>query len=126
MLVIFAAEIVDDVGQSLPFVISIVSRFYVRLNKSTNIHLFRYHGRPPSAAPATGSIHRYLWEQEEYLSSLFGGKPIEKKGSHPSANDRKQKMDQNNSKLDDQKSGNGVISNEKPTVGKENENFFNF
>ncbi|KAG4079658.1 hypothetical protein HA402_010438 [Bradysia odoriphaga] len=34
-----------------------------------------YHGRPPSAAPATGSIHRYLWEQEEYLSALFGDKP---------------------------------------------------
>lgn len=36
-----------------------------------------YHGRGTAAAPATGSKHQYLKEQEEYLEGLFGAPSVD-------------------------------------------------
>lgn len=122
-MVILAAEIVNATGESLPFVFSFFRNVFAFPTK-LYLSIHRYHGRPPSAAPATGSVHRYLWEQEEYLSSLFGPKPepaTPKKFGHDkpgNADESKGKVKADEKKLD--------------TVGEgkqqkiEKENFFNF
>lgn len=129
MLVVFATEIVDATGKPL----SIVSFYFFLSNKLTrliifNKILFRYHGRPPSAAPATGSIHRYLWEQEEYLSSLFGSKPNITKAVDGSPGDRNHEIDHSktNEQSDNKTANVRGVSEEKPNVGKGNDNFFEF
>lgn len=43
-----------------------------RMSLALQSRCLYYHGRGAAAAPATGSKHQYLKEQEEYLEGLFG------------------------------------------------------
>lgn len=130
LLVVFATKIIDALGKSLSFVRRRKNLLLFHSPEILNqLQQFRYHGRPPSAAPATGSIHRFLWEQEEYLSSLFGSKPNVTKPGHGNPNEQKQNVEQSKgSESTDNKNKTeiGALSKEKPSVPKDSDSFFDF
>lgn len=64
-----------------------------------NGYVFSYAGRPPAAAPSTGSKHQHGKEMESYLCSLFGPAPPKpKEDAKPVKTDEAKKEEKDTNK----------------------------